>query len=725
VDGFVRSKVLWPGLVVALVVCASLVPLLFDPRFYWVDDTQAQFFGRWYEIGRRLLAGEWSLIDPGAGVSGNHVAQAGWGLFSPLLWLVGLGAHAAGDALVYSTVLKIALLVVLGLSAYVLARSFAVSRPWAAVVGVAAPTTGFVVYMDAASWADALLALALWPLAWAALRWAVLRNGSAVAAVVLGALVLGVGYGPASVLYGVAALATAVPALLARRAAVRRTIPLLVALAAFAAVVYAPIILTARGHVPLGVWNTGVLTIDLSGLAGLANPVSASKTDLFGDPVPNVPLLYVTWIVPFLALIDGKRALQALRGAPDLLIFAAVALVAVLGPSNAGGFSGPARVMPFLALAVLVGVALAIDAGWRPVLSRRSVAAAVLLVVAGAVVTFQQAPTLLPGVLLCGVGAAAAVLAYASSRAVRARRTGTGLALIALIGTVVAVVPQHLWQPSPRLPDYGVPTAVADLARPLAGARGPALVVGDPTDTPLGSRWKETLVGDLWYVSGADVVNGYAAAPYNPLGGLLCDDFTGATCPELYSDLFQPLPDSGALLADVLALNTVQVVKATVPAQEWRIVPEGWRVVDDTRATRTLERVAPGPGAGGVVWSSPGTAVTVLTNDADTVRFRVDAKGDQGRVELARLAWPGYSSDGGGIGSADGGFLTVSLEGASVGDVVTVAFRSPGWQLQAGAALVFLASLAMLALVRVRRRRRNVRPTPQVEPERELTGVGR
>jgi len=116
----------------------------------------------------------------------------------------------------------------------------------------------------------------------------------------------------------------------------------------------------------------------------------------------------------------------------------------------------------------------------------------------------------------------------------------------------------------------------------------------------------------------------------------------------------------------------------------------------------------PVPGAGHVVWGSPGTVVTPVSGDDRTVRFRVDRlPASGGRVVLDALAWPGYAVDTGSLGApVDGYLLSVDLPPGSTGRVVTVRFSPPGWLLELACwLLAVVAGAAWSLLVAVRPRR--------------------
>jgi hypothetical protein len=166
---------------------------------------------------------------------------------------------------------------------------------------------------------------------------------------------------------------------------------------------------------------------------------------------------------------------------------------------------------------------------------------------------------------------------------------------------------------------------------------------------------------------------------------------------------------------DLLGVSSVQVVKVqrgldrqrAVPSADWKVVPEGWHVAEDTPHTRLIVRDEQVAGAGGIAWTSSGTTATVLHADPMGTTFRVDsAPADGGRVALSLIPWPGYRVDGGTLTEdpVDGMLLGVDVSADEVGKTVTVSFWSPGWQVQLGSGILLVVVIAAWALLRRRHR---------------------
>ncbi|MGO4784833.1 hypothetical protein [Cryobacterium sp. W22_MBD10_FK3] len=720
-----QSKIVWPFLVVVAILAGSSIPLLFDPGFYYVDDSQSGAFGQWYEIGRRVLDLDWSLINPRVWQSGNYLAEGAWGILSPVLWVVGIGAHLTGSALIFSTVVKMICLLVGGLGVYALARNFGALRPWAALVAVAAPLAGFTLYMDAPSWANGLMAWSFLPLTWVLARRAVLQAKSPTLPILSGIALVGIGYAHATIFLAFTLAALIVEAFLTRhRPAIVRSFVLAFASGSFAVIVHLPGLLTApvTGRTS-GLMNTDLLTVNLSGLFASGMPVGTPGMLFFNAQFPYAPLLYIAWFLPLLAFVDMTRLRHLLRSRLSIVIVLCLALVGVLLPSDFGPLRFPVRMMPYLTLAVLLLVAVALSNARPAALSRNRFFLAGGLVLMGAGLTFSAGPqyvkvlAAVTAVILIAVWVAYRVLSDRTLPVLGSesagRMAGRGVPLVAgaaIALTVLLLIPQHVSSPTSPLPDYRVPNDVSDYQQQLENAEGDVIIAGRVSDSSIPGAWDETLVGNLWYVTEEDVQNAYSAVYYTPYNSLTCMQYNGATCGDLYARLFTTMPETGKTVADLMGVSSVQAVKSAVPESDWSVVPEGWHVAEDTAKTRLIVRDEPVAGAGSVVWASDGTQVTVLREDAMGVSFLVDEIGaDGGQVALSRIPWPGYQVDGGTVSAApvDTFLLGIDLDSDQLGETVTVSFYAPGYPAQLAAAALLLLILLGWPILRLVGRRRD------------------
>ncbi|MEF3405222.1 hypothetical protein [Agromyces sp. CCNWLW203] len=720
-----RSRVMWAVATVVVAILGASVPLVFNAEFYFVDDTQSGALGQWWEIGNRVLAGDWSIINPTVWQSGHYLAEGAWGIFSPLLWLIGLAMHAAADAMVYITIVKLCFFGVAAFGGWLLARTFGVSPAWAAAIGVAASLSGFTLYIDAASWVNGFFAWSLWALSWALVRRTVFEAKSPILAAAACISLIGIGYVHGTLMLAAAIVATLIEAIMRReRPEIIRAFLAAVVAGAFAVIVHLPsLLISPNTGRSTGVVNSGLLTVNLNGLAASAVPVGGPQMGFFGTNFPNAPLLYIAWFLPVLAFIDWRRLVSLLRRRLSLVLVLGASLVLVFLPSDFGPLRFPVRVMPYVTVSLLVVVGVGVALALRHPVSRARLGVAIAAWLGSAFFAFTTSPDhwKWQGVVsvIALVGIVALYLVSGGSPLRRGRVADDASAVRPALGALIVIgiglamlVPQHIVAPMSPLRDYGNPTAIADYQDQFKSAQGDVLVLGavdDGLQKP--EYWDETLTGNMFYLNPESVQNAYSAVYYPPYQSRLCMLYNGGTCAEAYNRVFETDPATGRTFVDLFGVSTVQSIKSTIPKSSWSDVPDGWHVTDDTTLTRTIVRDDPIPGAGGLAWTSDGTEVTVLEQDAMGLTLQVDAvPSNGGMFALSRLPWPGYAVDGGTIvegGPTNGLLLTVALDPSSDGSTIVVSYWSPGWVLQvvAGIAIVLvLAGWSLLRHVRGRRR---------------------
>ena len=299
------AKVLLWGLVtVAATVLGALIPLIRTPRFYFYDDTQAGAYGIWIEIGESLRRGDWWLFNDEAWAAGNYAAEGQWGLWNPMVMLIGLLATAVADGVVFATLLKISLMAVLALGTFLLARSYGAAAPWAAVAGTAVSLTGFTTYFDGSSWVTGLMVFALLPWSWWGLRRIIVRRGNPAPALIASYLLITVGYVHGTIMLVVVFLALLIELLVRRQAA--RIVPLCITgviLGLVALTVYVPGVLTAEVTARASeIGNSGFLGADLTGLASSSAASALPQVSGWWGAYSPVPVLYIAWFLPLLEI---------------------------------------------------------------------------------------------------------------------------------------------------------------------------------------------------------------------------------------------------------------------------------------------------------------------------------------------------------------------------------------------------------------------------------------
>jgi len=134
----------------------------------------------------------------------------------------------------------------------------------------------------------------------------------------------------------------------------------------------------------------------------------------------------------------------------------------------------------------------------------------------------------------------------------------------------------------------------------------------------------------------------------------------------------------------------------SVPGDDERDPRDGWHVTELSDVRTVWVRDEPLPYDGRVTWTTPGIEVTgdVSAAQRETVDYRAD---DDGRIVMARLAWPGYTAtvDGQEIDVEDGPAGLVVLDVPAGDHTVVLDYEPPGLHLGAAAA----ATAALLVIL--------------------------
>jgi hypothetical protein len=126
------------------------------PRFFWLDDSQAQFGPMTWWLGQNLEDGRPPLMDPDLGMGGNVVADPQYGVLDPLHWALQAVVAGSDDFLTTSWAYGATIILLLGAGSMTVLLQYRV-QPTLAVAGVVGiGSSGFLVWYGS-SW---------WPLLW-------------------------------------------------------------------------------------------------------------------------------------------------------------------------------------------------------------------------------------------------------------------------------------------------------------------------------------------------------------------------------------------------------------------------------------------------------------------------------------------------------------------------------------------------------------------------------
>lgn len=721
-----RGRWGWPVLTAVLTAAFSAIPILIESQFYQRGDTAAQFAPSWWHFGELVRDGQWPIwLDTSSWAGGNYVAEGLFGTYNPLNILVWLLVSLTPDLLVATYLVKAAVMVMLSLGVYALAREYRAERWAAATVAVALPFSGFALFWDAGSWPSGLMAFAYMPWVWWTFRRALRGVQNPIWAFVAGALAVlhGNPYGTLAVVVVGAAMVLE-GAVRRDVRAVARIVAVGACVAALLPLVYMPLLASSDLAVRSGgalFENSGKLRPTLGDLFAISSPLHVPPIRAITGPM-QVPATFLAWfVVPLLPWLRWGTLRSRVRELVGLGFIGVVYLLMTLGPSKLWLFRWPLRVIEYFFVPLLVVLAIVLSAGLARTQVRVRLMASAFLVALTAWLSWSQDPATLrrvvAGAFLVGV------LTLALLGAHLLLRKPVAVAGVALAGIGVTLAMQ-IWvigeNESSRV--WHVPHNVADLQETFADREGRIMQFADlkPLQNrgeirKLEQQWDVFLPGSMHHPAGVEAVNNYTGMGFRPFTRYFCMEYDGLTKACGYRKLWRSQGKGRPPLPDLMKLDTIVVQKALALG----VTPgEGWRDTSTDPRVHVLERIGELPYSGSELsWASPGVDVA----DAQTVgalHHRVELAGsdDDGELIFAMLGWPGWSAELDGrpldVSYSKMGLLTVAIPEGSSG-TLELRFRPPGLAVGVGAAAFGLLGAVALGVFHARSRRRGDRaPAP-------------
>ncbi|HVM27834.1 MAG TPA: hypothetical protein VM433_09195 [Mycobacteriales bacterium] len=706
--------------VVGVVLSGHAVVLSRNRHFFFQDDVQSYYAPLWVDIGRRLRDGELPVLAPSEWMAGNYLLEAQVGLWNPAQLLIALLAPSFANLAVLAATVAISFAVLLGTGTYRAALAHGADVRWAVSAGAAAPFAGWTLWYDSATWVLALVGTAFVTHAWAsAVRYA---DGAAGPLPAFAWLYLALSTGYPYAALGVALLSTG---LLARLAAVRsgRAVLLRLALlgaaaASCAAITYLPALLSrdvtlreamvgetfVRDYFVVEPWQS---------LAALV-PTHLPAFGSFEGP-EQIPSTWIAWfLLPALAVLDWRRVRARAADVAGPAVASLAVLLWVAGPAYAGPLRWPARMLPYLAVAALVTLAVAASAGtsWSRWPLRVGVMAGLVAVGGARAVAGRTDPV--DAALGTGL---VVVLAVATGLAWRLRgaRLAAGVVTLSVLPVLALQLTVH-----PRNPNviaWGFPADRAAASDAFPDHDGSTLQLADVNlveraDRSVDRAWSALAFGNYARGMDRDHVNGYTPIGHQGFRSLLCERHAGTLCDRAREQAFARDPATGSRYVDLLAVRRVVLQRAQYPTAADQPPPPGWAQTAVDPWTVTLERTdrvrPPGDVAAAV-----GVEVGPTSTSARSTTARVSSAGG-GLVVLSRLAWPGYAAALDGrtlpVTALDDVFLAVEVPPGTVDAELVVRYEPPGWRL--GTVLAALGALVLAGLVVERRRSLSRRAAP-------------
>ncbi|WP_194150327.1 hypothetical protein [Prescottella subtropica] len=710
------------GVVIAVVICLGFALVLWhDPRYFYSDDTESGAVGNWLQLGRVMRDGQWFptlVLDQW--MAGNYPVEGQGGLWNPVQMLINYLAPSVDDLTLLATGVKLAFSIILGWGVYRVAMAYGARPSWAAVAGAAAPFAGFTLYFEHPSWVTSLIGMAWVVQAWASgVRYARGLSGPLPVFIFL-YLAISVGYVHSFLMSGVLIGCLMIGEYLHQRRG-RPSLSLAavgVAAAACGAVTYLPGLLTSSvtwRSGEEGTLNDNFLTAPWSETLTASIPSSVSSIESWTGETTTAPITYIAWfVIPALAFIAWRSVQGALREFSTPLLLLAFLLLFTAGPSDIGQIRWPARLLPFVAVVVLVlTVALLSRFGTlRPLRAR--VVAATLLILVLVVRASSSGPQyfgrhVLWGVLIAVAGALALYLA---------RRFGDRAVAMLLITSTLPILVYQVSTYPQALHKWYLPTSQSEAKGGFPDWEGTTLQLGDRSLIKIDAEsaeviWRSQVYGN--YAKDLDLtyVNAYTPVGHRGFSKMLCMEFDGSTCPDALENVLTVDPYTGRSFADLMLVDRIVLQDKQYPDAADNPPPPGWAWVSvpepAARQVHVLERVdGPVSGQSGRVSATVGTEIVPESASVDSERLRVTSP-DGGSVVFARLAWPGYTAtlDGTPLQTKglDETFLMVDVPPSTDDAELVVSFRPPGQRLGFAAAGVGLVLIALLTGLYYRDRR--------------------
>ena len=733
----------WGTVAIVGVIVGYVAVLLANARHFYTDDTESQYTPLWLMLGRHLRDGQLPLMVPEQWMTGNYTMEEA-GLFNPPQLLIDLIAPSVDNLALLATVVKLIFSIIAALGVYRVCLVYGSRASWAAVAGIAFPLSGWFLFFDEASWITSLTGTAWMLHAWAsAVRYA---RGPAGDRSRYGAGAFGCGPIPLFVfLYLAISVEYVFPAVEAALMLLAVAVGELVVLKAWRPIVrlavvagaagmaglmtYLPAMLSAtvswRGNSQIN--NDRFLTVPWSESLNASLPSAMPAFTSWWGYVQPLPVTYIAWfLIPALAFVDWDRARRAWRELITVGLFSIMFLMWAAGPGTVGPLRWPARVLPMVAVGLLILVCVLLGRfGTVRDVRARAVTAAVLIGLLW-VRTFSADPHdvgwhVLAAVVVAAAGALAVWLGIR-------RGTGAAAALVIVMMFPIAFWQVQSVQPTPMGWNLPVHRAQAEAAFPKFD--GVTIQLGDRGLLQPGERNLEGAYGSLVFGNYAkdvrrNYVNGYTPNGHYWFGDMLCMRWDSSVCPDSFRRLFAPEPSTGRPPVDLMKLDRVVLQRAMFPDAGDHPAPPGWKWVDypgHERYIWVLERESgPISTTGGRISDTQGVQATSLTETDRGSRVRVSSP-DGGRVVFARLNWPGYRATLDGralsIAQVSKSFVAVDIPAGTENATLDVAWEPPGWKMGAASAVGGLLVLALMQWLYVRSRRRHRdNPDDTVKPE--------
>jgi hypothetical protein len=734
-----RDVYRWGAITAIGAVAGYIAVLLANARHFYTDDTESQYTGLWIGLGRSLREGIFPVLVPERWMSGNNTMDDA-GLFNPPQLLIDLIAPSVDNMALYATVVKLIFAVIAALGVYRICLAYGGRPAWSAAAGVAFPLSGFFLFFDEASWMTALTGTAWLVHAWASSVRYTRGTGGPIPVFVFLYLTISTQYIFPAVEAAIMLFAVAVGELVHQRKwqpVARLTVA--GACAGLAGLLtFLPSMMSAkvtwRGSSQI--INDQFLTVPWSESLNASLPSTMPAFSSWWGYVQPMPVTYIAWfLIPALAFIDWRRAKESWRELSAVGVFSVLMLMWAAGPGSIGPLRWPVRVLPMLAIGLLVLVCVLLGRyGTVRDLRNRGIAAGVLIGL-----LWVRSFSADPHAVLWHVVAAVAIVALGAGVVWLDRTKGVAAACALTIAAMFPIAYFQVKAAQPTPMTWNLPTDRSAAAEAFPDFPGNTIQLAErgllqPQDKSLEGAYGSLVFGNYAKSLDLSYVNGYTPTGHFYFGELLCMRWDSSVCPDAYRRMFAPEPTTGRPLVDLMKLDRVVLQRALFPDARNQPAPPDWKWVDYSgheRYISVLERVdGPTSTVNGRVGDAKNVTATSISETDTTSRVRVSSA-DGGRVTFARLGWPGYRVTLNGesipINVVAKSFVAVDIPAGTHEAELVLTWRPPGWKIGIAAMAAGLLGIGALQWLYVRSRRRDASTSdedrPSGDPERALAEV--
>ena len=402
-----------------------------------------------------------------------------------------------------------------------------------------------------------------------------------------------------------------------------------------------------------------------------------------------MPMVYIAWfLIPALAFIDWGKARAAARELTAVGIFTVAVLMWTAGPSTIGPLRWPARVLPMVAIGLLLLVCILLGRyATTDKLRGRCVAAGILVGL-----LLIRSASAAPGLAKWHVISALLVAALGAAMVWLGRTKGTAFACLVAIVAVspIAYAQVRAAQPTPM--SWNLPESRSEMKEAFPDFEGTTLQLGDraliaPGDKTLDGAYGSLAFGNYPKDLELTYTSGYTPNGHFYFGDLLCMRWDMSVCPDAFRRAFTVEPTTGRTIVDLMNVEPRRTSERSLP----RCTQEpGSRRVDmgglprsrelHLRArTRRRPRLDTKRPHRRYPWRR--SCSTAESNMSSTLRVSSETGG---KVVFARLGWPGYRASIDGqpvpIDVVAKSFVTVDIPAGTKGRRACPDVASPGME---------------------------------------------